>query len=184
MSDDTQKKLPVDDSKKLDKGDETMKLKSGDDLALEALNKSASQSSNVDDELAESEKLAETLTSLQNLIERSANELQGLSNQIKEKRQMLKNVFDNDTQLTEAQEKVDEFSQELKTRKSHLQSNPQVTSLKVEIGELNQQKKELEESLSNHLVNLYSLTNSTSFDTSDGDQWEFRIKAKIKTKKS
>ena len=45
------------------------------------------------------------------------------------------------------------------------------------------QQKELEETLSNHLVNYHSLTHSNSFDTSDGDQWEFSITAKIKPRK-
>ena len=68
----------------------------------------------------------------------------------------------------------------MKERKSQLQSDPQVTSLKIMIAELKEQQKELEETLSNHLINYHSLTNSKSFDTSDGDQWDFSIKAKIR----
>jgi hypothetical protein len=55
--------------------------------------------------------------------------------------------------------------------------------LKVKISELREEQKELEETLSGHLVNYHSITNSNSFDTSDGDQWEFSIKAKIKPRK-
>ena len=151
--------------------------KTGDDLVKEAL------SITEDDEVAKSNELAETLTSLQNLIERHALELTRISNELKEKRQSMKNVFENDIQLTEAREEVEKHTQQVKERRSHLQNDPQITSLKVDVGELNQQKKELEETLSNHLVNYHSLTNSTSFDTSEGDQWEFSIKAKIKTRK-
>lgn len=135
-----------------------------------------------DEEIERSNQLAETLTSLQNLIERHALELTRLNGELREKRQAVKNVFDNDFQLLEKKEEVDKYNQQYKERKSQLQNDPQVIALKVDVSDLNQQKKELEETLSNHLVNYHSLTNSTSFDTSEGDQWEFVIKAKIKTK--
>jgi chromosome segregation ATPase len=158
--------------------------KSSDDLAAEALNKAAdSENMTEEEELAKSNELAETLGSLQNLVEKHALELTRISGELKEKRQSLKNVFENDVQLAEAKAEVDLHTEQVKARKSQLQNDPQATSLKIDIAELNQQKKEIEETLSNHLVNYHSLTNSTSFDTSDGDQWEFKIKAKIKAKK-
>jgi len=162
--------------------DDQKKISSSDDLALEALSQ-ASQQAEVKDEVTESNELAETLTSLQNLIEKHARELTRLEGELKEKRQSLKSVFDNDIQLTEAKEEVDRHTQAMKERKVQLQNDPQSTSLKIDVAELNQQKKELEETLSNHLVNYHSLTNSMSFDTSDGDQWDFSIKARIKAKK-
>jgi len=153
-------------------------LQTGDDLAAQALG------AGDDQELLESDKLAQTLESLQNIIEKSAKQVQKIYKELKEKRQELKNVFDNDTQLTTAQEQVQEISNQVKERRSKLQTDPQVTSLKAAVGELNQEKNELEEALSNHLVNYYGLTQSTSFDTSDGDQWEFTVKAKVKSRKS
>jgi chromosome segregation ATPase len=170
-------------------------LQSGDDLALDALSQASqdtpalsdsSGAANVseDEELASSNKLAETLGSLQRVIERNASELDELGKKLKEKRELLRNVFENDTQLNEAQQQVQTFSSQLKERKSQLQADPQVTSLKVQIGEVNEQKKEIEETLSNHLLNYYSLTNSTSFDTSDGDQWDFSVRAKVKARKN
>ena len=186
---------------KLEEGEKPESLPSGDDLAINALSevsvdeaekkdKTAEPKNNDknspgfdDKELEESNQLAETLNSLQSLIERHANELTRLSAELREKRESLKNVFDNDQKLGEAKAQLDVFSEELKERKSHMQADAQVVNLKVAIGELNQEKKEIEETLSNHLVNYHSLTNSTSFDTSDGDQWEFKIRAKIKTRK-
>lgn len=162
--------------------DDQKQISSSDDLALEALSQ-ASQKADEKDELTESNELAETLNSLQSLIEKHARELVRIETELKEKRQSLKNVFDNDIQLTEAKEEVDRHTQAMKERKVQLQNDPQSTSLKIDVAELNQQKKELEETLSNHLVNYHALTNSMSFDTSDGDQWDFSIKAKIKGKK-
>ena len=182
----------------LEAGESPASLPSGDDLAISALSDVSSSddpktaepvapkktpSFDDDDEAAASDELAETLNSLQSLIERHANELTRISNEVREKRESLKNVFDNDQTLGEAKAQLDVFSEQLKERKSQMQSDAQVVNLKVAISELNQEKKEIEETLSNHLVNYHALTNSTSFDTSDGDQWEFKIKAKIKTRK-
>ncbi|MFZ5376627.1 MAG: hypothetical protein ACOZAN_03090 [Patescibacteria group bacterium] len=163
-------------------------LPSGDELAAEVMGDATSaESEKVDSsndvEVAESDKLAETLGSLQNLIEKHAEELTKLNREIAEKRSSLKSVFENDAQLAEAQTQLDQFSATVKERRSQMQSNPQIVNLKVQIAEINEQKKEIEETLSNHLVNYHSLTNSTSFDTSDGDQWEFSIRAKIKPRK-
>ena len=165
--------------------DDQKQISASDELALDALSQASKSSDSVesDDEIKKSNELAETLTSLNNLIEKHARELTRIEGELKEKRQSLKNIFDNDVQLTEAMEEVEKHNLAMKERKAQLQNDPQSTSLKIDVAELNQQKKELEETLSNHLVNYHALTNSTSFDTSDGDQWDFVIKAKIKAKK-
>lgn len=148
-------------------------IKSAEQLAKEAL-------AEADAEVESSNKVAETLGTLQNLIERHALNLEEISKQLKETNESLRSVFENDTTLTEAENEAQSFTSKVKERKSQLQSDPQVTSLKIKIGELKEQQKELEETLSNHLINYHSLTNSKSFDTSDGDQWDFSIKAKIR----
>ena len=93
-----------------------------------------------------------------------------------------KSVFENDSALQEVTDSVSAMQQQVKERKSLIANSAQATSLKAQIGELNQEKKEVEETLSNHLVNYYTMTNSKSFDTSSGDQWEFSIRAKVKGK--
>ena len=162
--------------------DDQKQISASDELALDALSQ-ASKGTETKDEVEQSNELAETLVSLQNLIEKHARELVRIDGELKEKRQSLKSVFDNDVQLTEARDEMDKHTQAMKERKVQLQNDPQSTTLKIDVAELNQQKKELEETLSNHLVNYHALTNSMSFDTSDGDQWDFSIKAKIKAKK-
>ncbi len=159
-------------------------VQSGDDLAMDALAQ-ASEVSNVDagDETVQSDKLAETLSTLQNLLERYAVELENINNQIKEKRESLKGVFENDSELGAAEEEAKMYAQQAKTRKAALQSSPVAVGLKNQLAELSGQKKEVEETISNHLLNYYGITRSKSFDTSDGDQWEFDIRAKVKTRK-
>lgn len=175
MADNNQILTPSDD-KALPVADD-LQLDNGDDLALDALSQASEN-----DEVEQSDKVAETVMSLQNVIERNADQLDKLKNDLKILREQLKDVFENDVELTDAEEQYKTLSNNVKARKTKLQADPTVTRLKVQIGELNESKKEIEEALSGHLVNYYQLTNSTSFDTSDGDQREFSIRASVKGK--
>jgi hypothetical protein len=140
-------------------------------------------SNDTSDEVSASNQVAETVMSLQNLIERHANKLDEMNNTLKQYREQLKNIFENDAQLSETEQQLNAMSTQVKARKSVLMSDPQVVNLKIKIGEINEEKKETEEALSDHLVNYYSMTNSKSFDTSDGDQREFQIRAKVSGKR-
>lgn len=180
------------DTAALPKPSDAKALQSADDLALDALasqgqpttQSSSSQSQSDTTEELSSDELAETLQHLQNVIERNAMQLNKIAAEIKERRESMMAVFQNDQQLAEAEDQAQTVSQQVKERRSQIQNNPQVISLKNTIGELTQEKKELEETISNHLINYYSLTQSKSFDTSDGDQWEFDIRAKVKPRRS
>ena len=165
---------------------QTLGLSAGDDLALAALNQAqtAGPTSSADDEVKNSDQIAETLTSLQSIIERNANLLDELKDKLKETRDSLRSMFENDTELTAAQEQAQSYTAQIKERKVKLLADATVVRLQTQVAELTEQKKELEESLSNHLVNYYDLTKSTSFDTSDGDQREFVIKATVKRSRS
>lgn len=136
-----------------------------------------------DQEMAASDELTQSLNHLQNVIERNATELERLEAELKEKKESLQSVFENDTTLAEALVVADQSTQALKERRAQLQATAQVASLQVQIKEIQNQKKDIEGSLSNHLINYFQITQSKSFDTSDGDQWDFEIKAKVKTRK-
>ena len=174
------KELPI-----LETGDDQTALQSGEDLALAALAESdqtAKTGAGID-EVGESDKMAETLMTLQSLVERHALQLEEIKNQLRAHRTSLRDVFENDPSLSEAKAEMETYSLKVKDRKSQVQSSPESMALKAKIGDLSEQQKELEETLSNHLVNYYSMTNSYSFDTSDGDQWEFVVKARIKPRR-
>ncbi len=145
--------------------------KDSQDLAAQAL-----------DESQQSDQFAETLQSLEQIIERNANQLSELKDELKNRRQMLKNYFENDNQLAEAEEQAESYKGQIKERKASLQLEPQVVEIQVKMKELKDRQREIQDTLSNHLVNHHRLTNSTSFDTSDGDQWEYQVQAKIKAK--
>lgn len=168
----------------LPEGEETPKLEDAQELAINAISKAAEQAA--DGDLSESEKsdqFAKTLQSLEKVVESKAKKLMRLKDEMKKKRQMIKNVFENDQDFQEVAEQKTEVYQQWRQRKSELNETVQVRQLKDDLRELKDERKDLEESLSNHLINYHQLTNSTSFDTSEGDQWEFKIKAKVKSKK-
>lgn len=159
-------------------------VKTAADLAQDALNSKADPTLTADDELAQSNQIADTLSALQAVIERNALQLDKLKEEMKQKRESLKSVFENDAQLAEAEEQAKTVSQQVKERRSSLKTSPQVTALSTQVAELREQMKEIEEALNNHLLNYFAMTNSTSFDTSEGDQWDFNIRAKLKSKKA
>jgi DNA repair exonuclease SbcCD ATPase subunit len=164
--------------------DDTMKLQSGDDLATQALADSQQKQigASADDEAEQSDQYAETLSALEGLIERNANQLEEIRQEIKERREMLKNYFENDAELSTAEEEAKAYSQQIKERKQKLHGEPQAVELQTRMKELSERSKEIEDTLSNHLLKHFQMTNSTSFDTSDGDQWEYTLKAKVKAR--
>ena len=103
---------------------------------------------------------------------------------MKQKREMINNVLENDSQLQEANEQKAQVAQQVKERKNNLNESVQMRQLRDDLREFKDEQTDLEESLSNHLVNYHQLTNSTSFDTADGDQWEFQIRARVKMRKT
>jgi chromosome segregation ATPase len=151
--------------------------------ALKAASAAAAAPAGNPDEVDASNDLAQSLNYLQNVIERNATEMERLEKEMKEKRESLQSVMENDTELSTAEALAEEATTKLKERRAQMQNNPQVSTLKVQIKELSEQKKEVEETLSNHLINYFQITQSTSFDTSDGDQWDFSVKARVKSRK-
>lgn len=151
--------------------------------ALQAASAADSQPAGATDEVKASDDLAQSLTYLQNVIERNATELERIEHEMKEKRESLQSVMENDVELSAAQEEAEKASVKLKERRMNLQNNPQVATLRVQLKEMSDQKKEVEDTLSNHLINYFQITQSTSFDTSDGDQWDFSVKARVKSRK-
>ncbi len=158
---------------------------SASDLAAQALASVGQQSdetevSTMTSPASHSSDMAQSLGALQQVIERNALALDEAGEKLRELRESLKNVFDNDTQLSIVQQDVERVGQELKNRRTQLQSGPQVMQLKAKISELSEQKKEIEEALNNHLLNLYKITGTKVVDLTSGER-EFTVKASLKS---
>ena len=53
------------------------------------------------------------------------------------------------------------------------------SDLQNKVTEFNAEKKELQEALNNHLLNLFQITGTKTFDMSSGEQREFSIRASL-----
>ncbi len=162
-------------------------LQSGDDLAAAALSEAeetetATPTTSVMPSM-NSAALADTLQSLQNVIERNADELDRIKEEMQIQREALKNVFENDSQLSEVTAEAATVTNKVKERKSQIQNSPEILQYKTKIGELTEQKKEIEEALNNHLLNLFQITGTKTFDTMSGRQREFSVRASLKGNK-
>jgi len=168
-------------------------LLTGDDLAAKALEESNQKDLPAGDDTsalpaggmspAVHGKVGETLTSLQNVIERNVSELDRLKEQLSTYKDSLRSIMDNDEELSDAKDAVTAISQKVKERKSKLQTSPEANQLKANITETTERKKEIEEALNTHLLNLYQFTGVKTFDTSTGETREFEIRASIKSGK-
>lgn len=134
------------------------------------------------EEVQKSDQFAETLQSLEKIIERHANQLEEIRDDLSKRRQMLRDYLANDKELVEIKEESKELKNKVKARKTKLEEEPQAKEIKFKIKDMKKRRREIKESLSNHLVNHHRLTNSRSFDTSEGTQWEYAIKARVKSK--
>jgi small-conductance mechanosensitive channel len=172
------------DEELLEEGEEPLELESGDDLAQKALAEANSAALPAMSSRGNNNALGESLTSLQNVIERNVDLLDELKDQLKQYRESLKNLFENDTELSTAEEQVSTMTQKVKERKTKIQGSAEAMQLKAHISEVNDQKKEIEEALNNHFLNLYQITGAKTFDTSSGEQREFNIRASVKGKKN
>jgi len=123
---------------------------------------------------------AETLDATQNLIIRLTQQLEDLQKQQGDLKEMLKNIFDNDDALQQAQQIVDEQSKTAKSRKNEIAQTSQVIELKSKIADLSEDLKMVMESLNTHLLNYYQLTGSKAVDFPGGEEREMVIRARLK----
>lgn len=178
----------------------TTSLPPADDAALPASNDPALEAPQAE-ELPEGEKSenvsvppisfsiedeggAGTVMATQAIIERQAARLDSLKGDLKQINDSLRSILDNDAELSQMEMELKEAGKKQKERKAKLVQSAESTQLKYKLKEVREQMKELEESLNNHLLNYYQLTGTKVFDTSSGEQREFRVTAKILSKKS
>jgi len=127
------------------------------------------------------EDIGEALTSLQNIIERNAIELDRIKEELKLERESLSNILDNDDALSDAQSEAEVLTQKVKERKVQINASLEVAKINANVKELSERKKETEEALNNHLLNLYKITGTAIVDMSSGEQREFSIRASLKS---
>lgn len=125
-----------------------------------------------------------TVMALQAVAERQAMRIDEIREKVKTLADSMKSIFDNDNEFSTQEESVKEASKKAKERKSALTQSPEFRELSAKAVELKDELKELEESLSNHLLSLYQQTGARMFDVAGGKQREFKVHAKLLPKRA
>ena len=118
------------------------------------------------------------------IVTRQAERLEELKKDLKLVTEQLKNILENDKELAVAQEEAKQSSQKFRQRKNQLLEMPEARTMKLKQADLKEEKGDLEDSISNHLFDLYQTTGVMEFEDLNGNVWEFDIRARLKTKKS
>ena len=126
----------------------------------------------------------ESFTAVKGLIQRLSVQLDEVKNKKKEYQQRLKNIFDNDSQLSEFEEQAKESTLAFKKRKKELEDSLEGKEIKGKIKEHGEEIRDLEESLTNSLISYFQITGIQSFDTPSGEEREFKLKARLMPSKN
>lgn len=127
---------------------------------------------------------SESYQATQNLIARLSTQLEELENEQKKVKDMLKDVFDNDAELSTAEETAKEAQKTQKERQGQLNDTQQVKDLRSKISDFQEDIKMVKESLNTHLINYFQMTGSMSVDMPDGNEREFTLNARLKKAKN
>ncbi len=125
----------------------------------------------------------EAFESIKALVIRKSAQADEVRSQISELNESLKNILINDGQLATAEEKLKETRVAVQKRKRDLSNSPESQSIRAKMVEFRDELKDLEDSLSTQLLNLYQMTGVQEFETPSGEVREFVIKARVKSKK-
>jgi hypothetical protein len=126
---------------------------------------------------------AQAFESIKNLVTRKTVQADELKLKTKELQESLKNILVNDDELSQSEESLKENRKKVTERKSNLMGSPEAQSIKLKLQEAKEDLKDIEDSLSSQLLNLYQLTGVQEFETDEGEVREFVIKARVKAKR-
>ncbi|MCD8484547.1 hypothetical protein LRY65_05680 [Candidatus Woesebacteria bacterium] len=186
MTNDSTKMLPADDTQELEAGEAVESLEAGDDTdALpDGYEIVATDEATVEDNVEQAEQFGEALTSLQNIIQRYSDQYDQVNSRYKDLREMMKNMFDNDAELQELSEQAKTAQQDAKMRKQRIKESPESVELQMKMKETKEEINEIQETLNNHLLRYYQMTGSQVIEEPDGTEREFKISARLKSKKA
>jgi len=112
---------------------------------------------------------------------RQIGQVEQLKQDLKLKREMLRDTLENDADYSEAQAKVKEAQRDLKVAKAMARArNKQILELEIDIKELNAEKKETQLGLFATLDVYQTNTHNNVIDMPDGTELELKKHYKLK----
>lgn len=114
---------------------------------------------------------AEQIKNISTLIEQDINKLAENKQQVKERQEMLEDIFNNNPTYKSHLETSKEAAIITKKTKAEVLKTPQAAKLNQEIKDLKAEGKLDKDSLSDLLAQYRQLTGATEFETSDGTMY-------------
>ena len=127
----------------------------------------------------EATQTGQSYEAVKGVIQNLSIKLDELKDKKKEYQQRIKNLLDNDAQLSAYEETAKEAAEAFKKRKQELRDSVEGKEAAAKVKEVGEEIKDIEESLTNHLLNYFQITGTKSFPTPDGEEREFRLKARL-----
>ena len=122
--------------------------------------------------------------STRNLIAKQLQLLEKIKQEIKQHRESMQAILDNDPQYGELENQTKEYQNKLKQRKLQLLESQNARKIKLKIAELSDERRDIEESLTAHLLDLYQATGVMEFEDQEGHLWTYQLKARISRSKN
>lgn len=113
------------------------------------------------------------------IIQRLAVQLDELKERQKDYKQRIKNLLENDLELSQLEEQAKNASDGMKKRKQQLMNSLEAKEAKAKAKEIAEEMADIQDSLTNHLLNYFQITGTQSFDTISGGEREFKLTAKL-----
>jgi predicted nuclease with TOPRIM domain len=176
LSASTTQALPPSDTPELEAGDDTQALPSGYEVVV-------TDEDAVSGQVAVAEEFGDELISVQGIIRRYSEQQEKLNGEIKERRESIKNLFENNEELQKLEETQKTVNTDVKQKKQRIKESPEAVQLQMKLKELQEEMAEVQQSLSNHLLRYFQMTGSQVIEEADGNEREFSLKARLKGKK-
>jgi len=124
-------------------------------------------------------KEAQDLINLDGLIKNYLSRLQELRDQLRESREQLEDMLINDLTYHEQTEKAKEAGKSKNQTKSQLLKQPLALELAEKLKSSREEVKDIQQSLSDYLLQYQRLTGANEFEDKDGNVREIKYTVKL-----
>ncbi len=170
----------ADDDKKVVNGEEVVE----GEIVEETKEPEISEDTDSVDEVTVGSDKAQTVMHLENLIKNNNAQIEKMSAELTEARQMLKDAFENDTTYREHADAAKDANKVKAATKAQILKQPAVAQIATNVKVLTSELKELKEALSQYLDEFNKLSGITEIEGVDGELMEIVYVAKLVKKRS
>ncbi len=118
------------------------------------------------------------------ILTRQIVQLEETKHKMKIFAEQLRDMVENNEALALADKEAKEASKKAKEIKTNIMQSQAAKNLKMQLQELRDEQKDIVDSMSGHLLDLYQTTGVMEFEAPDGSVYEYKILAKLGGKKT